>query len=530
MVNRTVDAVMAVLPLWLTGAYLAVAPNFDLIADTTAYDEKRLLQIGLLLANALWLLTSPHARRTWLETWRRLPRTARTALPAVVIAGVVSSGLGAHPRAGLLEVSHYVLLALLAISIASVVRESPAAASRTLLVFIVTGVTVYVTTFAGNLAGVMAATGSPPSPKDAFPGFLNFRFVGQWQTWTLPLVVALPSLAEPRSGHRATTLRTVVALVAAAWWALLFAAGTRGTLLAQLVATLVVAIALGTGSRAWLDRHLRAAWQGLAIYLACWVAVARDLTAFAQAFVHAASSSDSGRLGLWKEAGAMVMEHPLLGAGPQSFVYRPGVISAHPHNALIQWASEWGLPAAVVAGGLLGWGLGCWLSRCRAEPRAAAASSGPVLAAALTASLVAAAAHAMTSGIVVMPLSQTSMVVVVGWASGIYHHRRDTVLAYRPRAVPLLTGTVLTFAAVFILCVLPETMGPRAADGGGSSRTSHIWGSVSEARARSSDERFRPRFWQRGELVAPAILSPFRAASAHAKPEAEPAAGTDARQ
>ncbi len=70
---------------------------------------------------------------------------------------------------------------------------------------------------------------------------------------------------------------------------------------------------------------------------------------------------------LWKEAAALSLDHPLLGGGPGSFVReQPGLrtiahgqcrtyaeVSPHPHNEILSWAVQLGLPAALCGLALL---------------------------------------------------------------------------------------------------------------------------------------------------------------------------------
>ena len=54
--------------------------------------------------------------------------------------------------------------------------------------------------------------------------------------------------------------------------------------------------------------------------------------------------SFSVRLILWKQAVNLIKQHPFFGVGPQHFAYYPNEWGAHPHNAVLLFATEWGLP------------------------------------------------------------------------------------------------------------------------------------------------------------------------------------------
>jgi len=44
----------------------------------------------------------------------------------------------------------------------------------------------------------------------------------------------------------------------------------------------------------------------------------------------------------------MILAKPLFGFGPMHYSDIANRIAAHPHQAWLQWASEWGVPSALV--------------------------------------------------------------------------------------------------------------------------------------------------------------------------------------
>ena len=61
----------------LAGLYVALVPSTSPVSSLDLYNDKRLLQVGVLIASAGTLLTVGSARRRWLSTFRALPRVAR---------------------------------------------------------------------------------------------------------------------------------------------------------------------------------------------------------------------------------------------------------------------------------------------------------------------------------------------------------------------------------------------------------------------------------------------------------------------
>jgi hypothetical protein len=94
------------------------------------------------------------------------------------------------------------------------------------------------------------------------------------------------------------------------------------------------------------------------------------------------------------------------------FAAIPGVWSAHPHNWVLQLASEWGLPAL----GLTLVGLGVSVRRAaaaaRVSPQPAAVSSPFVWSSAI------ALTYGLVDGNLVMPVSQTAAALAFGAAIG----------------------------------------------------------------------------------------------------------------
>ena len=106
----------------------------------------------------------------------------------------------------------------------------------------------------------------------------------------------------------------------------------------------------------------------------------------------------------------------------------------------------------------------------------------------MTASLVAAAVHALFSGIIVMPLSQLLMAAIVGWAWGLCgwgEAARASKMGYR-RLLCLMVGAAL---AATVWGVAPGAF------------------ALNEKQAAYIDkvqpDALRPRFWQQGYINYP---------------------------
>lgn len=124
---------------------------------------------------------------------------------------------------------------------------------------------------------------------------------------------------------------------------------------------------------------------------------------------------------IWRLAARMIYERPLLGFGPMHFAdqvtwFECGM-AAHPHQAWLQWASEWGVPSALLVS---------WLAvkGCIHVFRDVLLSNGNcsrlnVLKVCLFASVLGALTQSMVDGVFVMPNTEIWLAVFSGWLLGI---------------------------------------------------------------------------------------------------------------
>ncbi|MEQ7921203.1 O-antigen ligase family protein [Xanthomonas sp. WHRI 1810A] len=244
-------------------------------------------------------------------------------------------------------------------------------------------------------------------------GFSNPRFYGQFQTFTLPLL-ALPLLLT-------TVKRSAKAwlfVLFACWWMIAICGGTRGTWLG-VSCTAGVMFFCGPYARRWVAWQLCAAASGLLLFW-CLFSLLPDYLGIK--IVNFAgdrlTTSLSARDIIWHQAWEMIKERPWLGFGPMHFADIHNPIAAHPHQAILQWACEWGVPSTLLVGGLAAQGLFATLKLVRSKSM----SSEPVdlLRICLFASLLGALTQSMVDGVIVMPYSQVWLAIVVGWLLGIH--------------------------------------------------------------------------------------------------------------
>jgi putative inorganic carbon (HCO3(-)) transporter len=152
----------------------------------------------------------------------------------------------------------------------------------------------------------------------------------------------------------------------------------------------------------------------------------------------------------------LIAQHPWLGIGPMHFAKHLSVLAAHPHNAILQFMAEWGVPAALgitvvwTAGGLA-FGLHVRRMASVVEP-----DRHSMVLVALLAAITGASAQAMVDGILVMPVSQILLALLSGWALGTYFSARAATPASGHRSGLAFRGTVLVAAVILTWSVLPE--------------------------------------------------------------------------
>ena len=460
--------------------YVSLAPSFTPLTPLDLYNEKRLWQVGLLLVTGAVLLMSRSARRQWLTTFGALPRSARAGLGAVLVLGVLSAALAPAPFYAVLEIGHFVLLFALAGGVATVVRRSPRRTGALLLGAIVLSAFLYAVHFAVSY-GLSVAWPALEVGRGSISGFANIRHFNQYQTWTLPLlgaaVLAIP--ARWRVG------RGVVFFLAALWWTLVLASDVRGTVVALGLAAVGVGLLFRTQAARWLGVQAAALLAGAGLYFVAFHLVGDAAPQLADRLQQI--DGGSRRFQHWATCIELLKTHPWLGVGPMHFAWAPYRIAsgAHPHNAFLQWLAEWGLPSTVIMSGLVVWGGGRWMQQERAASTAPVETSNAIRVG-LVAAVLAGTAHAMVSGLLVMPVSQVLLALVGGWAWGRYRHDEDQ------------TAAVPSVRARTILCGL--LVGSMLIVGSSLRDLSTIEERRSAFLETADRSRFSPRYWAQGYI------------------------------
>ncbi|NWC17008.1 O-antigen ligase family protein [Pseudomonas gingeri] len=309
-------------------------------------------------------------------------------------------------------------------------------------------------------------------------GFSNKRFYGQFQTFTLPLL-ALPLLLTLAK----RSIQICVFSLLSLWWLIAITGGTRGTWLGMGVAAGVLFIVGHSGKR-WITWQLSAAAVGITLYWLLFDVLTSYLGIEVSNFASdRLTTSLSGRGPLWQQAWDMIRERPWLGFGPMHFADIHNPIAAHPHQAILQWASEWGVPSTLLVMWLVGRGL--WATFRLIRERADSSDPVDLLRVCLFASLIGALTQSMVDGVIVMPYSQLWLSLVVGWLMGIHAWKGEPA---KPNAFIHWSWMGISTAAVLFLVYVVIRDVP------------HL-----DERNRLYQEQygghFQPRFWTQGVIA-----------------------------
>lgn len=440
-------------------------------APYSGHDLQRAMQIAIAACAVLYGLSVTSAERA-------VDRPAALGLALIIGLGLVSSALARQPLWAFTEVALFISCGAIALAFAVLRRHGGAPLDRALILVVILLCLIKSAQYlyAGTLA--FSSGAGTLDPDLLLSGFSNKRFYGQFQTFTLPLLalpLLLPAVSRP--------LRGAVFALLCVWWLIAISGGTRGTWLGMGVAGVVLA-ALGPGGRRWLGWQLAAVLGGLLLYWLIFTVVADYLgIQIANGASDRLTTSLSGRGPIWWQAWHMIVERPWLGFGPMHFADIANEIAAHPHQSILQWASEWGVPSAMCVA-VLAW-RGGWATFGVLRDRAACVERADLLRLCLFAALVGALVQSMVDGVTVMPNSQVWLSLVVGWLLAL-HGWRTPVTAALPWA--WAAWKVLSVLAVGLLIAIAVRDLP------------HIQ-QAQQQYLGSHGHHLQPRFWAQGVIA-----------------------------
>lgn len=510
----------------LLGIYLLITSTRYLFSGIAMFDAKRMIEIALFGVILVLAIIDPRLRGELAAQFRRIPQWIGLGLLGMIGLGVISSVYNAaSPFAlaySLADVYMLAMIVVLALVVAACRSIAGARFDQLAMVCLaMLGLAVGLQEMIG--VAVAWSAGQQFSYDIALTHFAHPRFYNQLQSWTVPLLAALPLVF---SRHRLAAVLCV--LILGLHWYILLMTGARGSILSLLVA---FGVSLLLIPRA---RRLIIKWQSAGIVLGAMIyglmflgpdtgqqplGARTILQAPATGDVRTTENSgtadqsgeargeatnpyfelslgrpmlhSSGRTALWSAALSYAKENPILGVGPMNFACQgPFGRVGHPHNFALQLLSEWGLPAMLLAFGILVVLLNHLVSYLRAPPGLKFPEQR-LLQAVLTTSVLAAILHSGLSGLLIMPASQTATVLICGWLLGTFSPAADNLTGnprqhkesqYRLASTPVL---IILLAATLMLWHFARQ---------------EVKNMNSYEKRLPPIEKVMPRFWQSGKV------------------------------
>ncbi|WP_263080482.1 O-antigen ligase family protein [Endozoicomonas sp. Mp262] len=414
------------------------------------FNIKRLLLTLFFVAVLIVPLVSGAFRQKLYFRIIETPLHLRGLFGGVIVLGFISSLLSSFPERGLQEVGLYLLLtlAVLAISISDIDEKKLVYG----LVFIGVAIGLYSLGY-GFKYLIYLDYGIHSWPYSIYQ-FSNPRALNHAQGWLIPLFALLPLCTLPST----EILRKIRWLPLVAMYFFMLVSGTRGLPLALMMAFAVAVWLFGGLIRPLALIHAKAFMVALPVYLV-FILLIPFLVNNSLPLDHSfyRESYDNGRFSLWLMAWEAIKSNGVFGLGPQHFVILTTDGPASPHNSLLQWACEWGVPATL---GLTWIVICCGYSyqknmkqRIRSEKLT---SKQQWVQVAVFCSVMTAALHSMISGVITTPLSQMLMILVIGVAIRFHYKENVAMVLSLPGGISLfrIAVGVITGALVAIYFVI----------------------------------------------------------------------------
>jgi putative inorganic carbon (hco3(-)) transporter len=476
VLTRTVSIMgNATLIAWL--AYLVISPTIGFQWIESWHNEQRAVQIVLLgWTAAAYLIIGLELLRTGAGNAWGFP-----AWLAVLLAiGVISSLRTQFVYAALAEVGLVALLATTALLVARIVSSDPERYARLACRFALLFCTAYVL---GVATRYLAAfnLGRAIDLDVLILGYANPRFPSALHALLIPFVAAtVATRSEP------VWLRSAAAVVMSFVWAINLGLGTRGIWFAYALGLPAAVALLGWRQTARLAIAVGlSAAAGAALYLV-FFKVGPVVAGLGSAVATPTDNltTVTSREVLWEMSWQAIQSAPLLGIGPAQFAAMDNAVGAHPHNWILQLASEWGLIALVIVLAAIV----RWIAKVhRSAPSKTVATTAPHLV------LIVALAYGLVDGLLVMPVSQSAAALAIGLSLGMTSGGRST--SSRARFVPV------SLTVAFASCSIPIVASFSISSLPDQDRSTTLF------RREHPGAWVVPRFWEQGLLIPPASVN-----------------------
>lgn len=404
------------LPLWAVIALIILLPTYNGL-DWNQYDQKRILQVSLLLLVAIFTMLITSTRESVLYLIEALPKSVRLLVGGFLFFGFLSSLLSEIPTKALLEWCLFALLLLMVFYLAQARAHLGSLFDELMLTTLVISGLIY--SFL-SLAEIIEAIKLKQlnSILEIIPNFVHVRFLNQWQGMIIPLLLVAP-LIYMQLGR---TTKIILLLINSYLLMLIMLTGGRGVVLG-LILSLIFLVVVAKSVRSALLKIsaltliVSSIFYGITVWAFEFFAQIDITGALGISRIYDYSHA-SGRMDLWRHAFELFLGAPILGVGPMHFSLNGYQFThpAHPHSSFMQILSEWGLIGVaslmiIFVLGFLGWFK--LLKSTENNPQG-------WLIVGLSYAFMTLSVHSLFSGVWVMPMAQLSLVLVMGWMLGLF--------------------------------------------------------------------------------------------------------------
>lgn len=465
---------------------LAAAVCLAPIINNFNFDDKRIVEVMLILITLISLAGFRSAQLSLIQAISQFRNSSKIALIGLVGLGILSAYLARQPEQAFIEVITLFSLLLMAQQSALTWQIHPRFVECLLLALILSLFALEVKFLASYMA--FLSIGNKFLPGNFFTNFDNVRFFNQYQMWLLPVPTFV--LLVEHSWLKKPWLKKLLWFIAIVWWIMFFTTCGRGVIVAFIVSVIATFYLFGRHASIFLKSILLFSTIGFLfqLFLFSYVPVFFwDESILAQ--LKTLRSSTADRLGyLWPVAIGFIRENPFLGIGPMHYAWFPNKIANHPHNSILQWGCEWGLPALFLALFLICQALKAWAIRFNKATLIPAQKNLNLAVISLSFSLFSAMTYSLFCGVIVMPMSHLTGALIVSLMFAMMH-LTDHLCPRSDNSKPdLKLALLFAFIAIgYFRTIMPDAI-PRLLD------PNYLLTRT------SPDVVNKPRFWVIGEI------------------------------